>query len=77
MVFTLLVLLFFLEILKKKALKKKALKKISSENFQISSENFQSFFSFFSRPLDPKSEKKIPINQLIKQFWPKLHCNLL
>ena len=27
-------------------------------------------FIFFFRPLDPKSEKKIPVNKLIKKFWP-------
>ena len=30
--------------------------------------HFQSFFFF--RPFDPKSEKKIPVNQLIKKFGP-------
>ena len=59
-----LVLLFFLETLKKKALKKK-----SSENDQLTG-HFQSFFIYFFRPPDPKSEKKIPVNQLIKKFWP-------
>ena len=51
----LIVLLFFLEILKRE---KNALKK-SSEN-DLSTGNFQSFFffSFFPSP-DPKSEKKI------------------
>ena len=30
---------------------------------------FQSFFSFFPRPPDPKSEKKNPVNhQLIKKY---------
>ena len=29
------------------------------------------FILFFFRPPDPKSEKKIPVNQLIKKFWPK------
>ena len=54
-----LVLLFFLEILKKK---KKALKKTkqkSSENDQLTG-HFQSFFIYFFRPLDPKSEKIFP-----------------
>ena len=36
----------------------------------MTSGHFQSFFIFFFRPLDPKSEKKIPVNQLIKKFWP-------
>ena len=31
---------------------------------------FRAFlFIFFSSP-DPRSEKKIPVNQLIKKFWP-------
>ena len=30
-----------------------------------------SLSELFFRPLDPKSEKKIPINQIIKKFWPK------
>ena len=29
---------------------------------------FKAFFLFFFRPLDPKSEKKNPINQLIKKL---------
>ena len=45
--FNLLVLLFFLEILKKK----------SFENDQLTG-HFQSFFIIFFRPPDPKSEKK-------------------
>ena len=53
---------FFLEILKKKKKKKKK----SSENDQLTG-HFQNFFiNFFSSP-DPKSEKKIPVNQLIKK----------
>ena len=58
----------FLEILKKKK-KRKALKKKkkSSENDQ-STGHFQSFFIyFFFRPRDPRSEKKNPVNQLIKK----------
>ena len=39
----------------------------SSENDQ-STGHFQSFFFFIP---DPKSEKKIPVNQLIKNLWPK------
>ena len=31
---------------------------------------FRAFLFIFFRPPDPKSEKKIPINQLIKKFWP-------
>ena len=57
--------LLFLEILKKK----KTEKKISSENDQLTG-HFQSFFIYFFRPPDPKSEKKIPVNQLIRKFWP-------
>ena len=45
---------------------KKISEKKSSENDQ-STGHFQSFFC----PLDPKSEKKNPVNQLIKKFWPK------
>ena len=33
--------------------------------------HFQSFFIYFFRPPDPKSEKKNPVNQLIKKIWPK------
>ena len=64
LVFTLLVFSVFSGDIKKK----KDLRKKSSENEQ-STGHFQ---SFFSRPLDPKSEKKIPVNQLIKKFWPKI-----
>ena len=73
---------FFLQILKKKKnsetkkkkknwkWKKKKKKKKISENDQLTG-HFQSFFIyFFSSPHDPKSEKKIPVNQLIKKFWP-------
>ena len=28
------------------------------------------FFIYFFRPLDPKSEKKNPVNRLIKNLWP-------
>ena len=31
---------------------------------------FRAFLFIFFRPPDPKSEKKIPVNQLIKKFWP-------
>ena len=44
-------------------------RKKSSENDQ-STGHFQSFFIYFFRPPDPKSEKKNPVNQLIKKFWP-------
>ena len=40
----------------------------SSENDQ-STGHFQRLFFF--RPPYPKSEKKNPVNQLIKKFWPK------
>ena len=57
---TLLVLLFFSgDIKEKKALKKKALKKKSSENDQLTG-HFQSFFIYFFRPLDPRSEIFFP-----------------
>ena len=32
---------------------------------------FRAFLFIFFRPPDPRSEKKIPVNQLIKRFWPK------
>ena len=32
---------------------------------------FRAFLFIFFRPPDPKSEKKNPVNQLIKKFWPK------
>ena len=44
-------------------------KKKPSENDQLTG-HFQSFFIYFFRPPYPKSEKKIPVNQLIKKFWP-------
>ena len=53
---------FFLEILKKKSSEndqKKKKKKKSSENDQLTG-HFQSFFIYFFRPLDPKSEKQFP-----------------
>ena len=31
------------------------------------------FRAFFFVPPYPKSEKKNPVNQLIKKLWPKLH----
>ena len=52
--------------IKKKSSKKK---KKSSENDQ-STGQFQSFFIIFFSSPDPRSEKKIPVNQLIKKFWP-------
>ena len=42
-------------------------KKKSSENDQ-STGHFLSFFIYFFSSPDPKSEKKIPVNQLIKNF---------
>ena len=42
-------------------------KKKSSENDQLSG-HFQSFFIYFLRPPDPKSEKKNPVNQQIKNL---------
>ena len=33
--------------------------------------HFQSFFIYFFSSPNPNSEKKIPVNQLIKKFWPK------
>ena len=62
--FAFLVLRFFLEILKKK--------KKSSENDQLTG-HFQSFFIYFFSSPNPKSEKNIPVNQLIKKFWPYGH----
>ena len=56
MVYLLLVVLF-LEIFKKKK---------SSENDQLTG-HFQSFFILFFSSPDPKSDKKIPVNQLIKK----------
>ena len=53
--YTLLVLLFVLEIFKKK-LKKK----ISFFIFLLSTDHFQSFFYIFFRPPDPKSENFFP-----------------
>ena len=40
-------------------------KKNNSENDQVTG-HFQSFFIYFFRPPDPKSDKKILVNQLIK-----------
>ena len=34
-------------------------------------------YLFFFRPHDPKSEKKIPVNQLIKKFWPYSFTDLV
>ena len=31
---------------------------------------FRAFLFIFFRPPDPRSEKKIPINQLLKTIWP-------
>ena len=82
--FTLLVLLFFLEILKKKkkALKmtsqkkkKKGLKMISQlvifRAFFFFNWSFSELFFFFFVP-STLNLKKNPINQLIKKFWPDL-----
>ena len=69
----LLLVLLFLEILKKNILKilKKKKKKKNSENDKLNG-HFQSFFIyFFFRPPDPISEKKNPVNQLIKKNWHK------
>ena len=30
---------------------------------------FRAFLFYFFRPPDPRLEKKIPVNQLIKKFW--------
>ena len=46
-------------------MKKKALKMTSQLVI------FRDFLFIFLSP-DPKSEKKNPVNQLIKKFWPKL-----
>ena len=62
---TLLVLLFFLEILKKK--KKNSEKKDLKMTRQLVI--FRAFLFYFSSP-DPRSEKKNPVNQLIKKIWP-------
>ena len=32
---------------------------------------FRAFLFIFYRPPDPRSEKKIPVNRLIKKIWPK------
>ena len=82
--FTLIILLFVLEILKKE---KKALEK-SSENdqstghflsffFFFSAGHFQSFFFAFFRLPNPKSEKNIPVNQLIKITRPYYNLNAI
>ena len=47
-------------------IKKIIIIKKSSENDQLTG-HFQSFFIYFFRPPDPKSEKKNPVNQLIKK----------
>ena len=69
--FTLLVLLFVLEILKKlqKALKMTSKYWSFSELFK--KKKFNKFYFPFFRSPDPKS-KKIPVNQLIKKIWPKV-----
>ena len=58
---------FFSGDLKKKKNKKK--KKKSSENDQ-STGHFQSFFIIFFFVPPTLDRKKIPLNQLIKKFWP-------
>ena len=47
---------YYLEILKKKKKSSEKKKKKSSENDQLTG-HFQSFFIYFFRPHDPKSEK--------------------
>ena len=37
---------------------------------------FRAFLFIFFRPPDPKSEKKNPVNQLIKKFWPNWHAQI-
>ena len=37
---------------------------------------FRAFLFIFFRPHDPRSEKKIPVNQLIKKIWPKCVADL-
>ena len=66
---TLLVLLFFWRYLQKKNENIKKKKKKSSENDQLTG-HFQSFFIYFFSSPDPRSEKKNPVNQLIKKIWP-------
>ena len=64
----------FLEILKKKkALGKKKEKKISGKKkkaLKMTSQLviFRAFLFIFFRPPDPRSEKKFPVNQLIKKI---------
>ena len=50
---------FFSGDIKKNNNKKALLKKKSSENDQLTG-HFQSFFIYFFRPTEPKSEKKFP-----------------
>ena len=38
---------------------------------------FRAFLFIFFRPPYPRSEKKIPVNQLIKKFWPNLVMSLV
>ena len=57
-----------IKLLNEKKKKKKALKMTSQLVI------FRAFLFIFFRPSDPKSEKKIPVIQLIKKFWPKLSC---
>ena len=59
----------FLEILKKKK-EKNALKKALKMTSQL-----VIFRAFFFRPLDPRSEKEIPVNQLIKKIWPNTQAS--
>ena len=63
--YTLLVLLFVLEILKKKIKEK-----ISFFIFLLSTDHFQIIFFYFFRPIDPKSEI-FSRKSTNKYFWPK------
>ena len=60
-------------VLKKKALK---MKKKSYENDR-STGHFQSFFSFSFFVPSTLNLKKIPVNQLMKKFWPFTHDRFL
>ena len=46
------------------------IKKKSSENDQLTG-HFQSFFIYYIVP-PTLNQKKIPVNQLIIKFWPKI-----
>ena len=65
--FTLLVLLYVLEILKKKKKKAQKMKKKTLKMTSHYGSQLVIFRAFFRLP-DPKSEKKIPVNQLIKKL---------